>query len=60
MQVGKLVYWHSTFWDLAKYKNPGIVLDCCKTSRKYCIMWSDGKISVEFEGYLTEVQNESR
>ena len=60
MQVGKLVIWSSNFWGLDQYKNPGIVLEGCKTSGKYCIMWSDGKISVEHEGYLQEVKNESR
>ena len=55
MRIGKLVNWYSGFWDNKKYKNPGLVLSASKSTKTYHIMWSDGKITVENEGYLKEV-----
>ena len=61
MKVGDLVTWHSNFFASAEsgYASPGILLEDLGPSlfphtptRRYRILWADGKQTTEHSGYL--------
>ena len=61
MKVGDLVEWQPNFFDTNGdlYCSPGLILDSSGIilkKKKYLVMWSDGKITVEHEGYLKCLQ----
>ena len=70
MKVGDLVEFHTDAWCFKhaenRYTNPGIVLDVVPGAYSPAsaeVLWSDGKITKEFESYLRlsqEAANESR
>lgn len=61
MKQGDLVEWKPNFFDTNGdlYVNPGLILSETKmvnNTRKYVIMWADGRITVEYGGYLEWLQ----
>jgi hypothetical protein len=59
MREGDLVIWHTEAWVFKhaekRYANPGIILRKLHregTQPAYEIMWADGSVSNEYEGYL--------
>ena len=60
MKVGDLVTWHSQFFGHASsdYASPGVIIKDCGLSlswgetRRYLILWADGKRTTEHSGYL--------
>ncbi len=69
MKVGDLVSFHTNAWVFksaeSRYANPGIVLsEVARPScqKAYEVMWSDGKVTNEYSGYLVKVgeKNEDR
>ena len=67
MKVGDLVTWYSGFFGHASadYASPGVIIKDCGLSlswgetRRYLILWADGKRTTEHSGYL-KVISESR
>jgi|TARA_R110001583_G_scaffold5598_6_gene30065 hypothetical protein len=55
MRVGDLVDFFTKAWVFqhadARYKNPGIIIELA-SSKRYTVMWADGKITTEFKSYL--------
>ena len=53
MKIGDLVEWQPNFFDPNgdMYYSPGLILSLSKY-KKYLVMWADGKITLEHEGYL--------
>ena len=56
MKVGDLVSFYSKFFAAAAkdYANPGLIIDTDNTHRhpRYTVMWADGRITKEHDGYL--------
>ena len=68
MKVGDLVTWHSNFFnsDQSDYNFPGILLEDLGPSlfphtptRRFRILWADGRQTTEHSGYL-KVISEAR
>ena len=68
MKVGDLVTWHSNFFDSAQsnYANPGLLVEDLgptlfphTPTRRFRILWADGRQTTEHSGYLTVI-SESR
>lgn len=62
MKVGDLVNFSSKPWVFksaeGRYKNPGVILrvfmrNNCAAKTSYEVYWSDGKVTNEFEAYLS-------
>ena len=62
MKVGDLVEWQPNFFDTNGdlYCSPGLILDSSgiirRGAERHLVMWSDGKITMEHEGYLKCLQ----
>lgn len=59
MKIGSLVNFHTSSWVFAaatvRYKNPGLIIDLSSsdlTRFRATVLWKDGKITTEFDGYL--------
>ena len=59
MKVGDLVNFATRAWVFKNaeedYKNPGIILEKYNrdgTQNAYRVMWADGRVTREWEGYL--------
>ncbi len=61
MKVGDLVHFYTTAWVFKhhekRYRNPGMILEKDDSHRqvKYTIMWADGRITTEHNGYIKRV-----
>lgn len=67
MNTGDIVNFHTEAWVFqhvtSTYANPGVVVEVDNTHRqvRYTVLWADGKITKEHNGYLRlqEIANES-
>lgn len=62
MKIGSLVNFHSSAWIFAaandRYKNPGLILDLSPsdlTRFRATVLWTDGRITTEFDSYLNAI-----
>ena len=53
MEVGELVYFYSTVFSPPG--EPGIIVEKVNL-KKFVVLWSSGKITTEFVGYLMKVK----